>query len=69
MKPYAKRLNNIDILHELPFYDELNIVKVSKAFKGYARIYSVEVIASKDSSVQLKINRPNIKDLFKDLLN
>ena len=57
------------MLHELPFYDESNIVKVSKAFKGYARIYSVEVIASKDPSVQLKINRPNIKDLFKDLLN
>ena len=57
------------MLHELPFYGESNIVKVSKAFKGYARIYSVEVIASKDPSVQLKINRPNIKDLFKDLLN
>ena len=46
-KPYAKRLNNIDILHELPFYDELNIIKVSKAFKGYARSYSIEVIDSK----------------------
>ena len=68
-KPYAKRLNNIDMLHELPFYDELNIVKVSKAFKGYARSYSVEVIDSKDPSVQLTISRPNIKDLLKDLLN
>ena len=30
-KPYIKRLNNIDMLSELPFYDELNIVKTSKA--------------------------------------
>ena len=36
-KPYIKRLNNIDMLRELPFYNELNISKTSKAFKGYAR--------------------------------
>ena len=68
-KPYIKRLNNIDMLCELPFYDELNIVKVSKAFKGYARKYSIEIIDSKDPSVQLTINKPSIKDLLKDLLN
>ena len=68
-KPYPKRLNNIDMMHELLFHDELNIVKVSKAFKGYVHSYSVEVIDSKDPSVQLTISRPNIKDLLKDLLN
>ena len=43
-KEYIKRLNNIDMLRELPFYDELSIVKVSKTFKGYARSYSIDVI-------------------------
>ena len=36
-KSYIKRLNNIDMLRELPFYDELIILKTSKAFKGYAK--------------------------------
>ena len=67
-KPYIKCLNNIDMLHELPFYDELNVVKTSKAFKGHARSYSIEIIDSKDPSVQLTISKPSIKDLFKDLL-
>ena len=36
-KPYTKRLNNVDMSRELPFYDELNIVKIRKPFKRYAR--------------------------------
>ena len=32
-KPKTKHLNNVDIVSELPFYDELNIVKTEKAFK------------------------------------
>ena len=44
--PDTKRLNNIDTMRELPFYDELNIVETSTAFKGYAISYSVEVIDS-----------------------
>ena len=32
-----KSSKNIDLLHELPFYGELNIVKISQAFKRYAR--------------------------------
>ena len=66
-KPYIKRFNNIDMLRELPFYDELNIAKTSKAFKGYTRSYSIEIIGSKDPSVQLTIIKPSIEDLFKDL--
>ena len=43
-KPYILiHLNNIDLLCELPFYKELNIVKTSKAFKAYARSYRIEV--------------------------
>ena len=36
-KPKIKHLRNIDLLHELPFCNELSINKISKAFKGYAR--------------------------------
>ena len=43
-KPHIKRLKNIDLLHELPFYDELSIVKISQAFKRYARSYKIEII-------------------------
>ena len=32
-----KYLQNIDLLYELPFYDDLAIVKILKAFKRYAR--------------------------------
>ena len=67
-KPYTKRLNYIHMLCELPFYNELSIVTTSKAFKGYARSQSIEILDSKDPSVQLTISKPNIKDFFKDLL-
>ena len=65
-KAYVKRLNKIDMLRQPPFYDELNIVKTSKAFKGYERSYRDKVIDSKDPSVELTICRPSIKDLFQD---
>ena len=34
-----KPLKNVDLLHELPFYDELSILKMSEAFKRYTRCY------------------------------
>ena len=37
MKKKQKNYSNIELLHELPFYDELSVVEISKAFKGYAR--------------------------------
>ena len=55
------------MLRELPFYDELSIVKASKAFKGYARSYNIE-IDSKDPLIQLTTSKPRIEDLFNDLL-
>ena len=36
-KPEIKKLSNIKLLQELPFYNELSIVKNSNAFSGYAR--------------------------------
>ena len=43
-KSKVKHLSNIELLHELPFYDELSVVKKSNAFKGYARNYRVEIV-------------------------
>ena len=63
-KPCTKCHNYVDMLRELLFYDELNSVKTSKAFKGYARSYIIEVIDSKDPSFQLTTSRPSIKDFF-----
>ena len=31
-KPEIKKLSNVDLLHGLPFYDELSIAEVSNAF-------------------------------------
>ena len=51
-KPEIKKLSNIELLHELPFYDELSVTEVSKAFKRYARSYKVEIVDHKDPLVQ-----------------
>lgn len=55
------------MLRELSFHNELNIRKISKAFKGYARSYGFENIYSKDRSVQLTITKLSIIDLLKDI--
>ena len=57
------------LLQELPFYDDLSIVKNSNAFSGYARSYKVEIVDKKDPLVQLEVSKSSIEDLFKDLLN
>ena len=45
--PKIKHLSNIELLHELPFYDELPVVEISKSFRRYARSYKVEIIDTK----------------------
>ena len=35
-KPKIKPLKNIDLLAELPFYDQLNIIRTDHAFSSYA---------------------------------
>ena len=39
---------NIDRLAELPFYEQLSVIKTNQAFKGYAMSYKVEIIERKD---------------------
>ena len=65
----VKRLKNIDPLVELPFYEQLSVIKTDQAFKGYAMSYKVEIIEKKDPIVQLKASKLSIKNLFSDLLN
>ena len=38
-----KCLKNIDLLSELSFYEELSIMKINHAFKGYAIRFKVEI--------------------------
>ena len=67
--PKAKRIKNIDRLSELLFYDQLNVVKINQAFRGYEMLYRVEIVERKVSIVQLQASKSSIKDLFSDLLN
>ena len=57
------------MLHELPFYDELSIKQISKAFKRYVKSYKIEIIDSKDPLDQLGVKKLSTEDLFKDLLD
>ena len=68
-KPKIKHLPNIELLHDLPFYDELNVLEVSKAFKGYARSYKIELADLKDPVAPLKASKASNEDLLKKLLN
>ena len=68
-KPKVKHLKNIDRLVELPFYEQLSVIKTDQVFKGYAMSYKVKVIEKKDPIVQLKARKSSIKDFFNDLLN
>ena len=42
-KPKIKRLKNLDLIFELPFYEELNVIKTNHAFRGYAMSYKLEI--------------------------
>ena len=68
-KPDIKKLSNVKLLQELPFYNELSTVENNSAFSGYAGSYKIEIVDKKDRIVQLKASELSIKDLFKDLLN
>ena len=68
-KPKVKHLKNIDRLAELPFYEQLSVIKTDQAFKGYAMSYKVEIVERKDPIVQLQASKLSVKNLFSDLLN
>ena len=65
----TKPLKNTDFLSELPFYEELNVIKTDNVFKGYALSQKVErVKKKKDLLIQLEASKSSITDLLNDLL-
>ena len=61
-------MNNVQLLKELPFYDDFSIVKNKTVFSGYAQSYKIEIVDKRDVVVQLKASKISIVELFKDLL-
>ena len=68
-KPNVKRLKNVDRLAELPFYEQLSVIKTNQVFRGYAMSYKIKIIERKGPMAQLETSKSSIKDLFSDLLN
>ena len=52
-KPKVKRLKNIDQLAELPFHEQLNVIKTNQMFRGYSMSYKVKIIEKKKKKIQL----------------
>ena len=40
----VKKLNNVQLIKELPFSDELSIVKNKTAFRGYAKAIKLNLL-------------------------
>ena len=68
-KTKIKLLKNTDLLSELPFYEELNIIKTNHLFRGSAMSQKAEIVGEKDPIIQLTASKSNIKDMLSDLLN
>ena len=67
--PKIKRLKNINQLAELPFYEQLSVIKTYQAFRGYVMSYKIEIVERNDLIVQSEPSKSSIKGLFSDLLN
>ena len=61
-KPKMKRLKNTDLLTELPFYEELNVIKTNHMFRGYAMSHKVEITKKKDPIKQLEARKSSIRN-------
>ena len=53
-KPKVKRLKNIDQLAELPFYEQLSVIKTNHVFRGYAMSYKAEIIERSNCTIRSK---------------
>ena len=56
-KPKIKSLKNIDRLIELPFYEQLSVIKTDQALSGYEMSYKVGIIERKDPIVHLEASK------------
>ena len=57
------------MLSELPFYEELSVIKTDHPFRGYAMSWKVETMERKDPINHSEASKSSIKDLFNNLLN
>ena len=60
--PSIKKLSNFELLRELPFYNNITILRKEKAFKKYAETYEVEIINDKSLSDSSSISKNSIKN-------
>ena len=60
-KPRNKKLSNQESLRELTFYDDINISKNERTFRGYAETYKVEIINNRNLSDSLSVRKNSIK--------
>ena len=63
-----KKLTIFELLRELPFYNDINISRKERAFKGYAETYKVEIIDNKSLRNSLSVSKNSIKNLFDEIL-
>ena len=66
-KPKIKKLPKVELLKELPFYDELKISKNKTACSGHARSYKIEISDKRNVKIQLKASELRIKELLNEL--
>ena len=57
------------MLSELPYYEELNVIKTNHAFREYALTYKIQLVENKDPIKQVEAIKSSIKYLFSDLLS
>ena len=63
-KPIIKRLKNVDLLAELPFYNQLNIIRTDHTFSAYTMSYKVEIVDKKDLILQLEASKSSTPVYF-----
>ena len=55
---------NIDGSAELPFYEQLGVIKIDQALREYAMSYQVEIVERKYPIIQLEASKSSIKDFL-----
>ena len=68
-KPKVKRLKNIDRLAELPFYEQLNVIKTNQVFQRICKVVQSWNNFKKVPILLSEASKSSIKNLFSDLLN
>ena len=59
----------MDLLSEIPFYEELNVINTNHTITGYAMSYKIELVEKKDTIEPLEASKSSMKDSLNDLLN